>query len=77
MQQRPEISFHSPYYAPAPLWWGTKHWWPSSVCLSVRPMPDPKLRIEVPKKLKIVRREANVGDPWTPFRDWKVNGQCH
>jgi len=36
-----------------------------SVCLSVCPVPDPKLRTEGHSKLSIGRREAHdTGDPW-------------
>ena len=35
------------------------------VCLSVCPVPDSKLRMEVCSKLKIDRKEAyDMGDPW-------------
>ena len=44
---------------------GIKHWWPSYVCPSVCPVPDPKSTMEGPSKLRIGRKEANDrGDPW-------------
>jgi len=54
-----------PYYAPAPIAWGIMHWRQSSVCPSVRPVPDPKSRTEGLSKLKIGKKEANgTRDLW-------------
>ena len=53
---------------------GIKCWWPSSVCMPVCPMPDPKQRMEGHSKLKIGRK-SHVEWPVTPFRGRKVKGK--
>jgi len=37
---------------PAPVGWDIMHWWPSSACPSLCPVPDPKSRMEWLSKLK-------------------------